>query len=234
MIESNDTSTHHAHEEVSDLLPWYANGTLGLDEKNRVEAHLNSCNECANQLRQFEDMDLILSRSNTQSWEPSEAHFEKLMALIDENTAASEIPAMPKKQSQHFMSAWRSWFDAIPNGIRWTLALETFAVAGFAAALLLPRVAPIPSETVLFQTYSREKTQTTPLKGHRINVVFSPATSVSEVGLIAKSIQAQIVGGPTSLGVYILEIPDSQPEENAVSQLRSNKNIILAEPVPDN
>ncbi len=38
--------TTDAHAEVAELLPWYVNGTLGVAERDRVLEHLQSCDDC--------------------------------------------------------------------------------------------------------------------------------------------------------------------------------------------
>ena len=38
--------TTDAHAEIAKLLPWYVNGTLGVAERDRVLEHLQSCDDC--------------------------------------------------------------------------------------------------------------------------------------------------------------------------------------------
>ena len=47
MIES---AARTDHENCNQLLPWYANETLGPDERQAVEAHLANCSECQEDL----------------------------------------------------------------------------------------------------------------------------------------------------------------------------------------
>ena len=38
------------HQEIIELLPWYANSTLSENERRRVETHLAGCQDCAQEL----------------------------------------------------------------------------------------------------------------------------------------------------------------------------------------
>lgn len=40
----------HSEQHPQELLPWYANGTLGPDERQQVEAHLAHCDHCRHEL----------------------------------------------------------------------------------------------------------------------------------------------------------------------------------------
>ena len=53
------------HSDVADLLPWYANSTLDLQERARVERHLADCIACK--------QDLLVLR-NVQAIYAAEAH----------------------------------------------------------------------------------------------------------------------------------------------------------------
>ena len=44
------THSTRLHQEVWELLPWYANGTLEREEAAEVEAHLASCPACQREL----------------------------------------------------------------------------------------------------------------------------------------------------------------------------------------
>ncbi|MDH3621718.1 MAG: zf-HC2 domain-containing protein [Gammaproteobacteria bacterium] len=47
----NKQLAHAEHDDISMLLPWYANGTLDDAERERVDAHLDSCGQCTEELQ---------------------------------------------------------------------------------------------------------------------------------------------------------------------------------------
>lgn len=48
--------TADVHAEVAELLPWYVNGTLGIAERDRVLEHLQSCDDCREEVSLCMDM----------------------------------------------------------------------------------------------------------------------------------------------------------------------------------
>jgi hypothetical protein len=58
--------TNAAHAELTLLLPWYVNGTLGAADRDRVLEHLSSCAECR------EDVSLCMDmQASVQQAEPT-------------------------------------------------------------------------------------------------------------------------------------------------------------------
>ncbi len=58
--------TNAAHAEITMLLPWYVNGTLGAADRDRVLEHLSSCAECR------EDVSLCMDmQASVQQAEPT-------------------------------------------------------------------------------------------------------------------------------------------------------------------
>jgi uncharacterized membrane protein YidH (DUF202 family) len=49
---TSDDQIRSACREVSERIPWYVNGTISEDERQRVDAHLKHCANCRNELAQ--------------------------------------------------------------------------------------------------------------------------------------------------------------------------------------
>ena len=238
-MNTQPSPANQEHDTVRELLPWYVRQNLTPSDQARVERHLGNCPDCADALAQDVALAQLFDQRAEPVWQPSEAHFERLMAMIDADAGLAEAPAdAPEpdtrravRQQPRRSSDWLEWLRALPNAIRWTLALETFAIAGLAMALILPRMAPEPSEPGLFQTYSQETAPTPADAGPRLRVVFAPTTQVADVLTLTRSVSAQIVAGPSALGVYTLELGAGQTAEAAIKTLRGNAQVVLAEPV---
>jgi anti-sigma factor RsiW len=59
------------HQDLQDLLPWYANGRLDPSERARVEAHLHGCAACQAELRLQRQLESEIKRlpiDVEQSW----------------------------------------------------------------------------------------------------------------------------------------------------------------------
>jgi hypothetical protein len=53
------------HDDIQGLLPWWANGTLGPEEVRRVEAHLEECSTCR------QDVELLMELQETLEEAPA-------------------------------------------------------------------------------------------------------------------------------------------------------------------
>ncbi len=59
-------------QELKELLPWYANGTLTEEERRRVETHLAQCERCRRELREIQKLRELVALSVESVPEPSE------------------------------------------------------------------------------------------------------------------------------------------------------------------
>ena len=185
-------------EELSLLLPWYANGTLNPEDSQRVEEALAEDDALA---REF---DLIL---------------EDQAAMI-ELVSEEEVPA---SISERFKAALQAEIDAPParteekteDGIlsRLVSALfpaqpRAYAAAAAMIAILLPAVALVSFEagtqnTVQYETASGEDPVAT--DAVRMLVKFNAEVSWAQVDAFLTENAGQIVNGPTPDGFYELE-----------------------------
>ncbi|MEM6566705.1 MAG: hypothetical protein AAF665_19805 [Pseudomonadota bacterium] len=185
-------------EELSLLLPWYANGTLDAEDSARVEQALAEDDALA---REF---DLILEDQAAMIELVSE---EEVPASISERFKAAlqaEIDAPParteEKAEDGFITRIMSvLFPAQPRA---------YAAVAAVIAILLPAVALVSFEvgtqnTVQYQTASGEDPATT--DGVRMLVKFNAEVTWAQVDAFLTENAGQIVKGPTPDGFYELE-----------------------------
>lgn len=221
------------HAEVSALLPWYAQDALPPSEREAVARHLERCAACREELEQCRRLGAAFEAREAAAWQPSDAHFNQLLALLDAAGPTPARPAAPRKPRRPWLAALREWLDATPAGVRWTLAAETFALAGLAFALALPPAARTPAPGALYETYSSEAAAPAApaARGPRLRVVFAPGASEAELRGLLRSIRGQFVQGPSAIGVYTVELPAGAGPDQAVQALRGSGKVTLAEPV---
>ena len=222
---TDDRSTLNPHEEIEALLPWYANGTLTPAETATVEQHLAQCPACRAELKQCHALATAV-RDNAESWQPAPGGFDRLMAEIDR---LEPKPTPAKTRSPPLFQRILDWLGATPNPVRWTLALESMAVAALLLVVALPMIGTAPE----YETLSSGAEQTT--TGPRLRVVFADSATVGEIRQLLQDIDGNIVAGPTALGVYTVALPSGErPEQrlaSALTRLRARSQVRLAEPV---
>lgn len=222
---TDDRSTLNPHEEIEALLPWYANGTLTPAETATVEQHLAQCPACRAELKQCHALATAV-RDNAESWQPAPGGFDRLMAEIDR---LEPKPTPAKTRSPPLFQRILDWLGATPNPVRWTLALESMAVAALLLVVALPMLRTAPD----YETLSSGAEQTT--TGPRLRVVFADSATVGEIRQLLRDIDGNIVAGPTALGVYTVALPATDHSDRALAQalanLRARNQVKLAEPI---
>ena len=185
-------------EELSLLLPWYANGTLDAEDSVRVEQALAEDDALA---REF---DLILEDQAVIVDLVSE---EDVPSSISERFKAAleaEIDAPPVRQNE------TTGHGVVSRMMSLLFPAQPRAYAAVAAmiAILLPVVALVSFEagnqnTAQYQTASGEDPVVS--DGVRMLVKFNAEVSWTQVDAFLKENAGQIVKGPTPDGFYELE-----------------------------
>ena len=222
---------HDKHQWAWELLPWLANGSLDESERTQIKVHLDGCTLCQEELARCRGLATAVAETNANDWLPSSQHMAGLLAKLP----LAPAPAAPRTRRHRQVPFWQRWledFGALKPAIRWTLALET----GLLAALMLVLVAPRAPQAPQYETLSSAPSQTAAL-GPRLRVVFRADTLLGEMRQLLNGLHAQIVQGPSDLGVMTLALPPSpkngaDPLRKALETLRANPKVVLAEPLP--
>ena len=124
-------------EQISELLPDYLQGRLSREQDQNVEAHLDQCAECSEEVVIWRKLSLL--PVNQPSHE-SRARFEAMLQAYQ--AGRSNQPAHPRKQA----SAWnwnvRHWLRSPVGAMAWSAALLTVGV--FAGLRLAAPKPPSP------------------------------------------------------------------------------------------
>lgn len=224
------SSANDQHRECWDLLPWVANERIASQDWKRIEAHLHACEACQKELTgQRELRELI--RANEAIVIAPQASLQKLMQRIDgsesdetspETAAALSPPSPVRERAQHRDRPASRWL-AIAAGIQ-----------ALAIGVLL---ATLWSQSQAVLTAPRFATLTTPSsvpEGPVIRVVFRNEVTIGELNQIVRALDAHIVAGPNSAGVYTLQLAGEQRTnadvEQLASQLRRDERVLFSEP----
>lgn len=230
MINNDNMDTINTqHEALTGLIPWYVKGKLNDAEKQAVALHLQSCAICRNEIAACQNLTQTMAQ-NAASWKPSAAHFAGILAEVDklETPLINDKISASSLKSTGFFHAIKTVFSATPKPVRWTLALQTFAVATLVAILMLPRLLMIqPTEP--YKTLSDVKAPVSS-QGKLITLVFKDETTAKEINRILLQNHLLIRNGPSSLGAYVVEVPTAEFDQ-IKANLASNPLIRLALPV---
>ncbi|QSA95636.1 zf-HC2 domain-containing protein [Methylococcus sp. EFPC2] len=216
------------HDELVKLIPWYVKGNLTSSENDAVQRHLELCEICREELSNCSAL-VEHFPASADDWKPSPAHFASLLAAVDELESASARPRAAPAAEIGWFRRLGAWLAQTPTPVRWTLAVESLALAALAVLVALPPQ-PIPDERAVFQTLSDTES---PAKsqGMLVRLVFAEDMTTGELADLLKQAKAQICRGPSLTGSYTVEVPAAEADLSLVI-LRDHPKVRLAQPVP--
>ncbi|MBV8366817.1 MAG: DUF4349 domain-containing protein [Candidatus Eremiobacteraeota bacterium] len=129
------------HETVTELLPWYVNGTLAPHERAAVEAELASCPLCAADLAELQRIHAAMHELDQDAPGPSESLFARTLARVD---------TQPQRKGVAF--SLRGWWEQLSAWGR-VAALAPAAVAILFIAVVGGRALVAPQRAGI-STYS--------------------------------------------------------------------------------
>jgi putative zinc finger protein len=231
------------HQEISALLPWYVNGSIGEQERQQVDAHLALCAGCRQELAQEQVIYRGMTAESAVEHMPA-ASLKRLQARLDGLEAASpsadaqsDAPAdaQADARADAEAAALSGAAAAAKPARRWRQrpGLMAASVAVMAIALSLwaaDRWAGYRARTAPPNYY----TVTTPTPhppGAVIRAVFSPTVTLVELQAMLDEAQLRIVSGPTEAGVYSLAANSRRPVSSSLALLRAHSKVRFAESV---
>jgi anti-sigma factor RsiW len=193
------------------LLPWYVNGTASPADRALVEEHLRVCAACRERMRLERDLHDQIRRSASAEVPDAVESWHRFERTLGETAPAREPATAPTRL------------------LRWV-------VVGQAAALAVLSV-------LLAQAFWRQdrsspsfRTVTTPAPGpapadFTVRVAVAAGVTAQVVEQIARAHGARVVGGPSALGVYTLELDEAAMQRQVLAQLRAIPELQLVEQV---
>lgn len=225
MTHDHRNSAACEHREISALMPWYVNGSIGERERQRVDAHLAVCARCRDDLIQERRIYQGMTAETAVEFMPA-ASLKRLQARLD-----GVVPAAPPQPQTDVPAAGKPARRPLP----WQ-GLMAASVAVMAAALSLlaaDRWLQFRARTAAPNYY----TVTTPAPhapGEVIRAVFSPTITLVELQALLDEAQLRIISGPTEAGVYSLAANSRLPVSSSLALLRGHAKVRFAESTQPN
>lgn len=203
---NDNLSERDAHQELEELLPWYANGRLDREDREKVDRHLASCPACREELAL--DHRLI---GEFQAFTPEiDAGWARLRERIEpKRSRAIRIPRM-------FTGFWEQLRQ--PGIAALAAAQVAFLVIGGALLLSLNRP----------DYHALGSSQAPPAAN--ILVMFRADATVDDVRDTLRAAGASMVGGPTPADAYLLSVPSAR-RSAALRKLQADEDVELAQPI---
>ena len=220
------------HAEAWALLPWLANGRIGLPDREWVEAHVQSCAECRSELASQRELATRMSQAGAVA-SPAEAEeeqqsFDKLWARVE----ASEAASLQGSGSESILSGGRSSWT-----VRWLAAAVVVQAIGLGilgtAAL---RGGTQPSAANANGDYTTVATAERARIAPSLRIVFAPDASVGTINTLLAHQGLTIVEGPGKAGNYtavlsVDAVASGATAEAVAAVISKDPNVDFAQPV---
>lgn len=237
------------HQAVQELLPWYATARLNDEDNARVEAHLQSCAQCQQDLQWERDTRaaLIASADAADAADAAEANaaaaataahgatsaqafdaeraLARLLPQLGEQQAASTPHAPASRRAAAKPLPW--WRLAAANQaswLRWAAVAQCAVIIGLLVLLARPDAPPAEYRAM-------GAADTNPgASSANLVIVFRPDASEQILRAVLQAQDARIVDGPTVTGAWLLAVPPAERDQ-ALQALRANPAVRLAESI---
>ncbi len=168
--------------EIDELLPWYVNATLDDEEKRRVETHIAGCPSCQGKVEELRQLSVALRAENPL---PGHNLYARTASRLERGGLAG--PWRPLRQV----------LLPIPGYARVAIAAQLIVIVVLGGVLF--------SRGPVMSTLSDGSVHSGPAV--RLQVVFSGRATAEQIQKVLSPLNARIVDGPTSTGVYQVEVP---------------------------
>jgi hypothetical protein len=206
------------HPEISSLIPWYVNGSIGERDRRRVDEHLVLCAQCHEEWAREKWIHRQMNAENAVEYMPVPS-LNRLQARLDgiQIESPAHTPAVPE--------------PAVRGAMPWTgLMAASVAVMAVAISLLAAdRWRQYGAQQAAAPVYHTTTAPRTRAPNEAIRAVFSPQITLTELQAILDEAQLRIVSGPSEAGVYSLAANSSRPVSSSLALLRGHEQVRFAE-----
>lgn len=222
--------------EAQELLPWFVAGSLSADESRAVQAFIDSGEIKQGELEEFA---LFAEAVNEQTVDEPEFRPELLSEVMSQLDAVEQVQADPAvvvqesgQQETQSEGLWQKIQSAIAD-FQWSLTppLAKVAMAGqFALVIALGALLLMQPDTQQDVTYGTVSS-TSSVAQADLTLAVSASATEAQLRALLIDLDAQIVGGPDSLGMYRIDLPESADLAATLAALQANALVTFAQPV---
>jgi hypothetical protein len=217
-----DTSS--VHRQAWDLIPWIVNDSAPRSERLAVQAHLESCEDCRQELEFQRQLHAAMAQPSAPEIDAGDS-WQRLRSRLD---AASRPPAAVRAARRHPRRAGI-------GGMPWLIAamvVQTIGLGALGAAWWSHSSAPAFMPAGYSGPYRTLSAPEAVVPAATIRVVFAPELTMAQLQAVLSAAGLQVRAGPNELGVFALgPAGDSNRSatEAALRALRASPQVRFAE-----
>jgi hypothetical protein len=213
----DDRGIDKNHHQISGLIPWYVNGSIGELDRLKVDAHLPDCAVCRDDLRQERCVHEGMAAETGVEYMPTTS-LKRLHARLEglgARPGASD--AYPVEQFEPRRVPWQGLVAASIAGVAVAISVMS---AGQWMQLHARKFSP---------SYHTVTTAEARGPDEVIRAVFVPSITLIQLQAILDEAELRIISGPTEAGVYSLAVTSDRPVSSSLALLRGHEAVRFAE-----
>ena len=228
-----------SHQDILEILPWYANGTLGESLEIGVAKHIRNCIVCRRELA-VEQRTINAFRTANPAEQSAHASYERLQARIAGGSKPTRIH--PGRAAARIAA----WLEALGNSAsgwktRWALIAMPAAVIALAFGVenLVPGkqgqvedYPPADMHRAIDSYHTLSTTKDPVMDSDDIHVIFAAGMDAEAIESLLDTFKGEVIFGPNSAGAYtvrLLDVSSSKQRLAIITALRKHEKVLFAE-----
>jgi hypothetical protein len=197
-------------ERFEELLPWYANGSLGAEDRAWVDTYLEQHPEARSELDWYYSLQKRVQENAPTV--PATIGLARAMRLIqgDRPTLAERINA---------------FFGNL--GLRPSYALAALAVVAVQGGVILNLLGDVSENADEIRALNAVRVE----EGPMLKINFTPDAKETDIRMLVVQVQGELAGGPGQLGDYYLRVPAGS-EAVALARVQASPIVQAASLAP--
>lgn len=191
-------------DSIEHLLPDYVNGLLSEEEARRVEAAAGADADVAAQIAFYRRVKAA-EKTDAQDGPPDALGWARLSRAIDEEARA----AAPSPSRAVISPLWR-------------YAAAVLAVVALGQFVMLAAPGGPGPEEARYVTASDPQA----LDGYILKVAFAADARQADITALLQSVDGEIAGGPSALGLFLVSFEDEESETAALEAFENNPELV--------
>jgi hypothetical protein len=198
------------NERFEELLPWYANGSLGAEDRAWVDAYLEQNPEARSELDWYRSLQLRVRENHPVV--PATIGLARAMQLIK-----GDRPTLAERVSAFFGSM----------AMRPSYAMAALALVVVQSGAILSLLGSAREDAQEIRALHAVRVEEAPM----LKINFAPDAKEAEIRLLVVQVQGELAGGPGQLGDYYLRVPAGS-EAAALARIQSAEIVQAASLAP--
>src|SRR5436305_4868520 len=240
MMHEREDHDERSHQRVWELLPWYVNGTVSSQDRERVEAHMAGCRRCQDEVEACRRTAAAIKGLGDVAPSPHPVQLQRVLARIDDAERHERHERKEWRDDEgaaiRFGAPIRALIAATPRPLRGALLAQVAVIVLLVGVLVWGELhsgasGASSSPPVSYQTLSDPAPAPVPGGTVALHLMFSQRATEKEIRELLLNVHGEITAGPSPLGIYTVEVSAAgQPVSAVLAFLRSEPVVTFAEP----